>query len=211
MLSNSKRLVMVRSVLSAAPIHTTLTIYMPKWVHESITKKQRSFFWDGSHEASGGNCDVSWHNVCHLIDLGGLGFKDLRKTGWAFSFTGHGCNAHIPPSHGPWAKFPVKVGHLSASLVHAASMVTSCWQTVSELCKRASPQAWYITDQCLSGWPMYCGALAPTMLAAVGSRTGRLPSAALSVKPCPVGAGSGTSPAPSMFKASMNFYTFQTL
>jgi hypothetical protein len=69
-------------VLSVIPIHLLLVLGPPK-VFKALEKIQRGFLWAARTEANGGNCHVNWRRVCQPISLGGLGVRDLKRTGLA--------------------------------------------------------------------------------------------------------------------------------
>ncbi|WVZ75824.1 hypothetical protein U9M48_023853 [Paspalum notatum var. saurae] len=50
------RLVVVKAVLTAIPIHLMTALDLPKWVFNSIDKIRRNFLWKGQEQAKGGNC-----------------------------------------------------------------------------------------------------------------------------------------------------------
>ena len=83
LMNKAGRLAFVKSVLSAIPIHQLLVLAPPKKVLKLLEKIQRSFLWAGRAEANGGNCHVNWRRVCRPISLGGLGVRDLERTGLA--------------------------------------------------------------------------------------------------------------------------------
>ena len=50
------RLVMVKVVLTAAPIYLLIAMDLPKWFFKAIDKRRRGFLWKGHVQANGGNC-----------------------------------------------------------------------------------------------------------------------------------------------------------
>jgi hypothetical protein len=72
---------MVKAVLSAIPIHQLLVIAPSKKTFRQIQKIERGFLCAGRAEASGGHCHVNWQRVCRPLELGGLGIRDLERTG----------------------------------------------------------------------------------------------------------------------------------
>ncbi|KAE8798457.1 Serine/threonine-protein kinase CTR1 [Hordeum vulgare] len=72
------RLILVKSVISARPVHQLLMLNAPTWVFEEIDKWLKVFFWARKEKANGGLCLVAWEKVCLPTCLGGLGVKDLR-------------------------------------------------------------------------------------------------------------------------------------
>lgn len=58
------RLILVKSVISARPIHHLLVLDSSAWVLEEIDKCMRSFFSAGKEKANGGQCLVAWDTIC---------------------------------------------------------------------------------------------------------------------------------------------------
>ena len=83
LLQRSGRLILIKAVVAAKPIHHLLIAEAPDWVLEEINGWMRAFFWAGKAEINGGNCLVSWWKVCKPLQFGGLGVKDLRLQGLA--------------------------------------------------------------------------------------------------------------------------------
>jgi hypothetical protein len=83
MIQKSGRLILLKSVISARPIHQLIVAEAPAWVHEELVKWMRAFFWAGKKEVNGGQCMVAWDTICKPTRLGGLGVKDLRLQGLA--------------------------------------------------------------------------------------------------------------------------------
>nr|AAU93576.1 hypothetical protein [Oryza sativa Japonica Group] len=77
------RSVLVQSVLSSIPVHVSMAIGLPAWVVKAIDKKRRAFLWTGTDSVHGGQCRVSWTNVCRPKAFGGLGIPNLRLAGFA--------------------------------------------------------------------------------------------------------------------------------
>jgi hypothetical protein len=83
LMDKAGRLKLVKSVLSAIPIHQLLVHAPDKQTLHLIEKIERGFLWAGRKEAHGGNCHVNWGTVCRPIDRGGLGVLNLDKAGIA--------------------------------------------------------------------------------------------------------------------------------
>lgn len=72
------RLILIKSVMAARPIHQMMVLDAPAWVFEEIDKGMRSFFWVGKDKVNGGQCLVAWDTVCRPTCYGGLGVKNLQ-------------------------------------------------------------------------------------------------------------------------------------
>jgi hypothetical protein len=83
LMDRSGRLVLVKSVLAAIPLHQILVLQPPKCILKLLEKIQRGFLWDGRAEANGGHCHVNWQAVCRPLSLGGLGVQDMERAGLA--------------------------------------------------------------------------------------------------------------------------------
>nr|BAJ96734.1 predicted protein [Hordeum vulgare subsp. vulgare] len=83
LMNKAGRLALVKSVLSAIPTHQMLALTPPKKTLKQLQKIQRGFLWAGRQAAHGGHCHVNWHRVCRPIEYGGLGVRDLERTGLA--------------------------------------------------------------------------------------------------------------------------------
>jgi hypothetical protein len=79
LLSKGDKLVLIKSVLSASPIHTMLATDMPKLIKDAIIRGQRSFFCSSGRDNGGGSCDVAWKDVCPPVEHGALGVLDLKR------------------------------------------------------------------------------------------------------------------------------------
>ena len=77
------RLALVKSVLSAIPVHQLLAFAPPKKTLKQLEKIERGFLWVGRAAANGGHCHVNWNRICRPIELGGLGVRDLERAGLA--------------------------------------------------------------------------------------------------------------------------------
>jgi hypothetical protein len=83
LLARPGRLVLVKAVMEARPVHHLLITEAPVWLLEEVEKSCRGFFWAGKDRANGGQCLVAWGQICKPLALGGLGVKNLRKQGLA--------------------------------------------------------------------------------------------------------------------------------
>ena len=101
------RLVLVKSVIAAKPIHHSMIEDAPLWVIEEIEQWMRGFFWDGKNKANGGQCLVAWNMVCKATWLGGLGVRDLRLHGLALRV--HWEWLQRTDLERPWQGLPVAV------------------------------------------------------------------------------------------------------
>jgi hypothetical protein len=78
LLERSGRLVLIKAVIMARPIHHLLIAEAPVWLLEEVNKWARAFFWEGTEEVNGGHCLVAWQKICRPLVFGGLGVKDLH-------------------------------------------------------------------------------------------------------------------------------------
>jgi hypothetical protein len=83
LLQRSGRLILIKSAIMARPIHQVLLAEAPVWMLVEINKWARDFFWAGKDKVNGGQCLVSWQQICTPVCYGGLGVKDLRLQGIA--------------------------------------------------------------------------------------------------------------------------------
>jgi hypothetical protein len=121
LLSKGDRLVLIKSVLAATPIHIMLAIDLPKAISEAIIKCQRTFFWANGRGDSGGNCAVAWNDVCRPTDLGGLGVLDIKRMSWALRARWQWLRRS--DTEKPWVNFPIPTNKHINALVHAASYI----------------------------------------------------------------------------------------
>jgi hypothetical protein len=78
------RLVLIKSVISARPLHQLLITDAPVWLLYEVNKWARAFFWARKEEVNGGQCLVAWDNICKLTCFGGLGVDDLKLHGLVY-------------------------------------------------------------------------------------------------------------------------------
>jgi hypothetical protein len=64
LLDRAGRLVLIKAVILARPIHLLLIADPPVWLLEEIIKWVRAFFWAGKKEVSGGQYLVAWDCIC---------------------------------------------------------------------------------------------------------------------------------------------------
>ena len=83
MLTKAGRAVLVKSKLSAIPVHTAMAVALSPWALKCIDKRRRAFLWSGTEEVAGGKCLLAWSGVCRPAELGGLGIMDLNLFGYA--------------------------------------------------------------------------------------------------------------------------------
>ncbi|KAJ3687028.1 hypothetical protein LUZ61_016192 [Rhynchospora tenuis] len=76
-LSPAGRLVLVKSVLSALPLHYMQVLKLPSWLIHHLDSIRRRFFWKGTDKCLGGHCLVNWKQCCLPKRSGGLGILDL--------------------------------------------------------------------------------------------------------------------------------------
>jgi hypothetical protein len=58
------RLILIKSVIMAKIIHHLLIAEAPVWLLDEIVKWLQAFFWAGKKEVNGGQCLVSWDDIC---------------------------------------------------------------------------------------------------------------------------------------------------
>lgn len=83
LLSPDGRLRLIKSVLTALPVHFMSVLILPRWAIKDFNKKCRAFLWKGQEEVNGGHCLVAWDAVCGPVECGGLGVKNLDLFGQA--------------------------------------------------------------------------------------------------------------------------------
>jgi len=156
-LSKAGRAVLVKTKLSAIPVHTAMVITLSPWVIQCIDKRRRAFLWAGSDSVSGGKCSLAWPKVCRPPELGGLGLLDLQTFGYALRMRWLWFKK--TDSSRPWAQLPDQTEPLVAAMFHASIQV--------QVGNGRSTLFW--SDRWLQGKCIQ--ELAPCLFNAVGCRT----------------------------------------
>lgn len=60
MLDKLGRLILVKVVLTAIPLHLLVVMDVPRWMIKALDKIRRNFLWRGRQYARGRNCPVAW-------------------------------------------------------------------------------------------------------------------------------------------------------
>ncbi|KAF7812868.1 ribonuclease H [Senna tora] len=81
-LNKAGRVILAKAVLSAIPVHTMQTVWVPEQVCENIDKNIMSFIW--SSKSSGRDLHlVNWDKIAKPRDMGGLGLRKARQANTA--------------------------------------------------------------------------------------------------------------------------------
>lgn len=118
LMNRAGRLVMVRAVMTAAPIYLLTAIDMPKWFFKAIDKIRRGFLWKGQEQANGGHCLVAWEKVQRPLEYGGLAIHNLELLGCALRI--RWLWAQKTDRDRSWAGLPVSVPRKAQALFDAA-------------------------------------------------------------------------------------------
>lgn len=78
-LSYGGRVTLVKSVLSAMPLHYMQVFRIPKGVLKHVDRMRRNFLWRGNNPCKAINCLVNWDRICSLKINGGMGIMDLAR------------------------------------------------------------------------------------------------------------------------------------
>ncbi|GJN41102.1 hypothetical protein PR202_gn00429 [Eleusine coracana subsp. coracana] len=99
--------IFVQFVLTATIIYQAMALDFPPWVIKAMEKIMRGFLWQGSKEAHGGHCLLTWDRVAIPKDLGGLGISNLQKLGWALWVRWLWLQKTEPSK--PWVSLPMQM------------------------------------------------------------------------------------------------------
>jgi len=75
----SRRLTLVKSVLTSQVIHLLSALRVPKGILKLIDNKRKQFLWAGNEVLTGGKCKVNWIRAARSKKGGGLGILHLGK------------------------------------------------------------------------------------------------------------------------------------
>jgi hypothetical protein len=121
MLSHPGRTALVRSTLSAIPVHISIVVKLNHGTLRDIDKVRRGFIWCATSLASEGRCMVAWSNVTRPIELEGLGVLDLDRLGHALRLR---CAwlTRVDPSRS-WAALPHQEDKIEQVMFQASTSV----------------------------------------------------------------------------------------
>jgi hypothetical protein len=112
------RLLLIKHVLAAIPVHQLLALDPPKWLFKAINKILRAFLWCNDEIAKGGKCLVKWGSVCRPTAFGGLGIPDIQarsialRTRWVWQ--------SWQSNDKPWINLPLPIDKQVTHLFNAA-------------------------------------------------------------------------------------------
>lgn len=81
LLTRGERLALVQQVLCAMPMHILLAMAISPTILKKAKRIIRDFLWHGRKDVRADSCLINWARVCRPIQLGGLGIRDLQRTG----------------------------------------------------------------------------------------------------------------------------------
>ncbi|WVZ64871.1 hypothetical protein U9M48_014329 [Paspalum notatum var. saurae] len=120
-LSHAGRLVLVKSVLSAQPVHTLMVANVPREVRVEFDRLRKRFLWAGQENLTGGKCKVNWPSVARPLDLGGLGVLDLDRFARALRL--RWLWQHWDAPNAPWAGMEIPCNDTDRLLFAAATEI----------------------------------------------------------------------------------------
>lgn len=158
LMNRAGRLVMVRVVLTAAPIYLLIAMDLPKWVLKAIDKR-RGLLWKGQEQAKGGHCLVSWERVQRPLEYGGLGVHNLYLLGCVLRICWLWAEKTVPSRL--WADLPTQVPRKAQALFNIAV----------DVIVENGEQTLFWTDRWLDGHTI--SEVAPSLFSAVSKRTAK--------------------------------------
>jgi hypothetical protein len=117
-MNKSGRLALIKSTLSAIPIHTCLVLDMPPWFVKALNKIFKAFLWSGTDVVQGGKCAVAWVRVQRPLALGGLGIFDPQRLGIALR--AHWLSLQRTDPSRPWAAMTFKADAITLAFFNAS-------------------------------------------------------------------------------------------
>jgi hypothetical protein len=105
LLAMSGRLVLIKAVVTTRPVHQLLVLDALAWLLSEIDRWIRAFFWAGKEVAHGGQCLVSWQQVCKPLCFGGSGVHCLKLQGLALRVRWEWLRCTEPDK--PWQGLPM--------------------------------------------------------------------------------------------------------
>lgn len=78
LLSMVGRIILIKYVLNTIPTHLIASSKLPKGVINTLNRKMAAFLWKGRHHWK------SWSSVCHGVEIGGLGIRNLTHVQKAY-------------------------------------------------------------------------------------------------------------------------------
>jgi hypothetical protein len=122
MLSRPGRTSLVKSTLSAIPLHISIVVKLCPGALRDIDKICRGFIWYGTSSASRGWCMVAWPKVTRPIELDGLGVLDLATLGHALHLR-WAWLARVYPNRS-WSALPSHGDKIEKVMFEASTSVT---------------------------------------------------------------------------------------
>lgn len=103
-MNKSGQLALIRSTLSAIPVHITKNLKLDAWAMKALEKIMKAFLWIGTDTIINGKCSVAWAHVQRPRDLGGLGILDPVRFGQALQLRWLWLRRTSPDC--PWSSLP---------------------------------------------------------------------------------------------------------